>query len=258
MTKTIYIFIFILLLVILSGCENLFVKPAPSKFIPSAWDNRAVVLTSYGFIRGTRGEAGTWVWKGVPYARPPVGELRWKAPEDMQPWSGTRNTFEFCAPCTQIDLAFNGVSGKEDCLYLNIWRPQTPETGLPVYVWIHGGRNVLLSSSMFRSYYGHALAAQSTMVFVSVNYRLGAFGWLSHPALRENESPEDDSGNYGTLDIIHALQWIRENISAFGGDPENVLIASGAGGGRNILPCSFLPWQKVFFQKPCARAGVRY
>jgi para-nitrobenzyl esterase len=245
-----------LCLYLLAGCSLLSVQPAPSRFTPSAWENKALVLTSYGYVRGKREEPGAWVWKGIPYARPPVGDLRWKAPREMQPWYGDRYAYEFCAPCTQIDLAFNRVTGKEDCLYLNIWRPRTGETGLPVYVWVHGGRNRLLSASMLPSSHGGSLAVQSNMVFVSVNHRLGPFGWLSHPALQEGVSREDDSGNYGTLDLIHALRWIKENICAFGGDPDNVMITGGTGGGRNILSLIISPLAEGLFSKAMCQSGL--
>ncbi len=140
--------------------------------------------------------------------------------------------------CTQCDpLTGEQVLGNEDCLYLNVWRPQSEETELPVYVWIHGGGNVIGSANQVPTYYGSTLARKSNMVFVSINYRLGPFGWFTHPALRSGEPGDeaDDSGNYGTLDIIKALEWIQKNIKAFGGDPDKVLVTGSSSGGTDVL-----------------------
>jgi para-nitrobenzyl esterase len=149
-----------------------------------------------------------------------------------------------------------GISGSEDCLYLNVWRPLDAETGLPVYVWIHGGGNSLGASDIVPDYYGHRVASASRVVFVSVNYRLGPFGWLALPALREGVSAEDDSGNFGTLDLVHALRWIRDNIEAFGGDPRTVMISGESAGGMNVLSLIASPLARGLFHRALVQSGA--
>ncbi len=144
--------------------------------------------------------------------------------------------------------------GSEDCLFLNVWRPRTAERGLPVYVWIHGGGNSIGSASMTDEYSGTRLAHRSNMVFVSLNYRLGPFGWFTHPALREGTSAEDDSGNFGTLDIVHALRWIRDNIEAFGGDPGLVAVTGESAGGLNVLSLMISPPAEGLFHRVIAQS----
>lgn len=206
------------------------------------WKGRAVVATAYGTVEGIEDIHNTWVWKAIPYARPPVGDLRWKAPQNPEPWSETRQEADFCNQCPQFVFNQNGstpvIEGNEDCLYLNIWRPQTTETGLPVYFWIHGGSNVQGSAN---PYCGAAIASRANMVVVTINYRLGPFGWFTHPALRDGEDEIDRSGNYATLDIIKALEWVRDNIGAFGGNPQNVTIAGQSAGGINVLSLMISP-----------------
>jgi len=148
------------------------------------------------------------------------------------------------------------ILGTEDCLYLNVWRPASYQTRPPVYVWIHGGGNSTGSATYVKYYRGHRLAAAGNLVFVSVNYRLGPLGWFSHPALREGRSPEDDSGNFGTLDIIQALRWIRDNIAAFGGDPGTVLIAGESAGAMNVLSLLTCPAAAGLFHRAVIQSGV--
>ena len=226
-------------------------EPAAMRGAPGSWSGGAVAVTRFGVLRGRPDDADTWSWKGIPFAAPPVGELRWRAPRDPAPWAGVRDASRFGGRAVQFSPIGGGISGTEDCLYLNVWRPRDAETGLPVYVWIHGGGNSLGAADMVPDYYGHRVAAVSRVVFVSVNYRLGPFGWLALPALREGVSAEDDSGNFGTLDLVHALRWIRDNIAAFGGDPRTVMISGESAGGMNVLSliaspfagaCSTAPW----------------
>jgi para-nitrobenzyl esterase len=238
------------------GCATVQLKPASETFRPSVWEGDSLVLTRYGYVKGFEDSGDTWVWRGIPFADPPTAQLRWKAPREPHPWEGVRKARNFCQPCTQLNPIFPGrINGTEDCLYLNVWRPQSGKTGLPVYVWIHGGGNSIGSAFMISDYYGHALASESDMVFVSVNYRLGPFGWLSHPALEEGLSLEDDSGNYGTLDLIRALSWIQENIGAFGGDPGNVTIAGESAGGMNVLSLMISPLAKGLFSRAICQSG---
>jgi para-nitrobenzyl esterase len=224
---------------------------------PSRWSGDPLVGTRYGMVQGYEDADLTWVWKAIPFARPPVGELRWKAPRDPQPWSGVRRSREFSGGCTQyVPILSWIVDGSEDCLSLNVWRPRSDESGLPVYVWIHGGGNSMGSAAYVPDYYGSGLAAASNMVFVSVNYRLGPFGWFTHPALREGASPEDASGNYGTLDLIQALKWVRDNIEAFGGDPRNLIIAGESAGGMNVLSLLISPPARGLFSRALVESGA--
>ena len=223
---------------------------------PLVWDGGPLVRTHYGAVQGQEDRNGTWVWKAVPYARPPVGELRWKAPREPEPWNGARTRHFFAPPATQFRPLIGGLIGSEDCLYLNIWRPRGPQAALPVYVWIHGGGNSIGSAAYVPDYYGHRLAADGNLVFVSVNYRLGPFGWFTHPALREGRSAEDDSGNFGTLDLIQALRWIRDNIAAFGGDPATVLIAGESAGAMNVLSLLLSPAAAGLFHRAVIQSGA--
>jgi para-nitrobenzyl esterase len=214
---------------------------------PSAWNGTPEVRTRFGVVRGFGDADGTWVWKAIPFAAPPTGELRWRAPRDPAPWDGIRAARAFNPGCTQFNPLVGGIRGSEDCLALNVWRPKSAECDLPVYVWIHGGGNSIGSATMVHEYGGSRIARASNVIFVSLNYRLGPFGWFSHPALREGSSPEDDSGNYGTLDIIQALRWIQDNIAAFGGDPRNVAITGESSGGMNVLSMMLSPLSKGLF-----------
>jgi para-nitrobenzyl esterase len=230
--------------------------PRPAAMLPAgSWEGSPVAQTRCGLVRGFADEDATWVWKAIPFAAPPVGELRWRAPREPVPWAGIRAAREFNPGCTQFNPIVGGIRGSEDCLVLNIWRPQTREQGLPVYVWIHGGGNSIGSSVMVNEYRGNRLAHASNMVFVSLNYRLGPFGWFTLPALREGISPEDDSGNYGTLDIIQALKWIRDNIAAFGGDPHTVAVTGESAGGMNVLSLLISPLAEGLFSRAIAQSS---
>ena len=228
-------------------------KPSDHTYELGDWNNDAVVQTKYGLVAGYS-DKGTWCWKGIPYAAPPVGELRWKAPLDPVPWLGTRKTRKFGSSAAQVMLFF-GPTGSEDCLYLNIWRPQTSETDLPVYLYIHGGGNSI-GSSATTSYYGNAVAEKSNLLYISVNYRLGAMGWFMHPAVTGRGSPTDQSGNFGTLDLVKSLEWIRDNIRAFGGDPNNVTIAGESGGAFNVLSLLASPIAKGLFHRAVVESGL--
>lgn len=232
------------------------ILPETSTVLAGAeWNGNPVVQTRFGDVGGYKDTVDTFVWKAIPYARPPVGDLRWRAPRNPETWRGVRRKHSFSKGCTQYGV-LGGINGSEDCLYLNIWRPRNMERNLPVYVWIHGGGNSMGSATLVADYYGHRLASRSQMVFVSLNYRLGPFGWLTHPALREGVSPEDDSGNYGTLDIIQALKWIRENITAFGGDPSRVMITGESAGGINVLSLLISPVAEGLFSRAICQSGM--
>jgi para-nitrobenzyl esterase len=230
--------------------------PAVVHAAPGAWTGGEIALTRYGALRGRADKAGTWSWKGIPFAAPPVGELRWRAPRECAPWAGVRDASRFGSRAVQFQPVVGGIAGSEDCLYLNVWRPRDGETGLPVYVWIHGGGNSLGAADMVPDYSGHRVASASRVVFVSVNYRLGPFGWLALPALREGVSAEDDSGNFGTLDLVQALRWIRDNIEAFGGDPRTVMISGESAGGMNVLSLIASPLARGLFHRALVQSGA--
>ncbi len=215
------------------------------------------VKTKYGQLMGISDENNTWAWKGIPYARPPVSDLRWKAPKAPRKWKGVRDAKEECEPCTQLYTTSKWIRqpyaiGSEDCLYLNIWRPQSREKKLPVYVWIHGGSN---NFGKAEDYNGSVLASKSNVVVVVVQYRLGPLGWFTHPELRSGKKPKDDSGNYGTLDTIQALKWVQKNIKAFGGDPHNVLITGESAGAHNVMNLVTSPLAEGLFQKAMSQSG---
>ena len=228
-------------------------EPANTTFKLSPWHDNALVQTKYGLVSGFS-DKGSWCWKGIPYADPPIGSFRWKAPRAPTPWIGTRKTKKFGSSAAQY-MPFLGPIGSEDCLYLNIWRSKTPETKLPVYLYIHGGGNSIGSSADV-SYYGNAIVEKSNLLYVSVNYRLGAMGWFMHPAVPSNGSPEDKSGNFGTLDLIKALEWVRDNIEAFGGNPKNVTIAGESGGAFNVFSLLISPHAKRLFHHAIAESGL--
>lgn len=231
--------------------------PTDSSTVPS-WTGGPIVETVYGSVEGFEDEQSTWAWKAIPYAKPPVDELRWESPQNPDSWEGTLAETEFCEPCSQYSqISPDTMMGSEDCLYLNVWRPQTEETNLPVYVWIHGGGNSMGSAGQSTGYYGTDLANKSNMVFVSMNYRLGPIGWFTHPALRSGKSgdEESDSGNFGTLDLIQSLKWIRDNIEAFGGDPNNVMITGESAGALNVLALMVSPPAENLFHRALAQSA---
>ncbi|MFX1317833.1 MAG: carboxylesterase/lipase family protein [Promethearchaeota archaeon] len=228
-------------------------KPSDKTYELGKWNDEANVQTKYGLVRGFS-DKGTWCWKGIPYGTPPVGELRWKAPLDPIPWLGTRKTTRFGNSAAQV-MPIMGSTGSEDCLYLNIWRPKSSETELPVYLYIHGGGNSI-GSSATPTYYGNTVADKSNLMYISVNYRLGAMGWFKHPAVTGSGSPEDQSGNYGTLDLVKSLEWVKENIRAFGGNPNNVTIAGESGGAFNVLSLLVSPSAKGLFHRAVVESGM--
>ena len=204
----------------------------------STWTWDETVQTLYGPVVGFEDGADAWVWKAIPYAQPPVAKLRWRAPIDPDPWSRPRAETEFCSECPQYDIG-GDVFGDEDCLYLNVWRPQSDETGLPVYFWIHGGGNSGGSASN-DAYNGANIASRSDLVVVTVNYRLGPLGWFTHPSLRSGEGDHelDDSGNYGTLDQNgNVYQW--NDLSGAAGKFRGLRGGFWAGGGVTLQKSTF-------------------
>ncbi|MEJ7929348.1 carboxylesterase family protein [Ramlibacter sp. AN1015] len=211
-----------------------------------------VVSTTLGRLRGRLvappGQAPVHAFTGIPYAAPPIGPLRWRPPQPVQPWPGTREATGFGPDLPQAPNArLRGPHQDEDCLYLNVWTPARHDgAALPVLVWIHGGGFVGGSGSDARSD-GARMAAEGAVV-VSVNYRAGLFGYLAHPALSA-ESPERVSGNYGLLDQLAALRWVREHIAAFGGDASRVTAFGVSAGSASIALMLVSPQARGLFDQ---------
>ncbi|WP_300975089.1 carboxylesterase family protein [Sphingomonas sp. LHG3406-1] len=215
-----------------------------------------VVNAPAGTVRGTT-SGSLRVFKGIPFAKPPVGDLRWRAPASLERWSGERAATDFGPACVQPSAGapniYNGVTlpMSEDCLSLNIWTPAKARNA-PVIVWIHGG-SLLTGSSREALYDGQRLAERGIVV-VSINYRLGVLGWLAHPDLgKENASGR--SGNYGLLDQIAALRWVQQNVRAFGGDPAKVTIAGESAGGLSALYMMTSPAARRLFRGAIAQSA---
>ena len=212
-------------------------------------------LTGGGAVEGV-GWHGLVVYKGIPYAAPPLGELRWREPQPAAPWQGVRKAARFAPACMQKGVSMPGETPpeiSEDCLYLNIWAPAQHGAGnLPVMVWIHGGGYSNGSAAM-PLYWGDRLAHKG-VILVTVAYRLGPFGFLAHPELTR-ESAHQSSGNYGLMDQIAALQWVQKNIAAFGGDPQRVTIAGQSAGAMAVSALVASPRAKGLFQRAIGESG---
>jgi para-nitrobenzyl esterase len=206
-----------------------------------------------GLLEGTV-EDGLAVYRGIPFAAPPVGDLRWRAPQPAARWTGVRKADSFGRACLQINQAIaNLPAPSEDCLYLNVWTPATrADERRPVMVWIHGG-GFTAGTPPERLYHGEAIAAKGVVV-VTVAYRLGVFGFLAHPALSA-ENNRRVSGNYGLLDMIAALQWVKKNIAAFGGDPGRVTIFGESAGGIAVSMLCASPLANGLFQAAISQSG---
>jgi para-nitrobenzyl esterase len=216
-----------------------------------------IACTAQGAVRGVV-EGDMLAFKGIPYARPPVGALRWKPTEAAEGWSGVRDGSHFGPICPQI--IGQEIKGDEDCLTVNVWRPRVkPAQALPVMVWLTGGGNHSLSgqgSAGFGglTYSGEKLVPQG-VVFVSYNLRLGVLGFLTHPAL-DAERPEKISGNYGSLDQIAMLRWLKANIAAFDGDPNKVFLFGTSAGGGNICALMTSPLTRGLIHGAAMQSSV--
>ena len=214
------------------------------------------VRTQAGLVQGTS-ENGLTAYLGVPFAAPPVGDLRWRAPQPPLPWSGTRMADMFAPGCMQVPIVFAAlgigpVPTSEDCLYLNVWTPaKSPHDHLAVMVWIYGG-GFTSGATSIPTYDGKNLAKKGVVV-VSVAYRVGPFGFLAHPELSAENSGH--SGNYGLLDQIAGLQWVKLNIAAFGGDPKRVTIFGESAGGISVSMLAASPLAKGLFQRAISESG---
>lgn len=232
------------------GCSQLLAQP--------------IVQTRTGKISGTQLPTGIRVFKGVPFAAPPVGALRWKAPQPVTPWTDVKNCTAYGAsPMQGKPSPFGPWTWgylipqepiSEDCLYLNVWSgAKSDKEKRPVLVWIYGG-GFTSGGSGCAIYDGEAMAKQG-IVFVSINYRVGIFGFFAHPELTK-ESGHNASGNYGLMDQAAALQWVKNNIAAFGGDPGNITIAGQSAGSMSVHAMVATPLTKGLFQKAIAQSGA--
>jgi len=213
------------------------------------------------------------VFKGIPFATPPIGPLRWRPPQPVAPWPGIRDATKPSQPCMQslqgtdgfiqplaaaygAPYALQQLDPSEDCLYLNVWTPQLqPDAHLPVMVWLHGGSN-RVGSGTEAGYDGISLAARGVIV-VTINYRLGVMGFFAHPELTA-ESPHHSSGNYGLLDQIEALRWVKQNIAQFGGDPENVTLFGESAGSVDATTLMASPLSANLFRRVIAESGPAF
>jgi para-nitrobenzyl esterase len=216
-----------------------------------------VVQTTGGKIRGVTRASGGAEFLGIPYAQPPVGDLRWHEPVPVQPWKDVRDASSFGAPCAQPPLGDwnrrDAAFSKEDCLFLNVLTPVWPaKEPLPVMVWLHGGANEggTASSPLYKD----GTLVQHGIMLVTVNYRLGVFGFLAHPELTR-ESPHKASGNYGLMDQIAALHWVQDNIAKFGGDPSNVTVFGQSAGAQDTSFLMTSPLAKGLFHKAILESG---
>jgi para-nitrobenzyl esterase len=216
-----------------------------------------IVSTTDGKVRGVSRPSGGAEFIGIPYAQPPVGDLRWREPLPAQSWTGVREAKTFGAPCAQPVLGdwnkHDSETSKEDCLFLNVITPAWPlKARLPVMFWIHGGANVggTASSALYKD----GTLAQHGVVLVTVNYRLGIFGFLAHPELTR-ESSRHASGNYALMDQIAALRWVRDNIAKFGGDPKNITLFGQSAGAVDVSFLMTSPLSKDLFQRAIAQSG---
>jgi para-nitrobenzyl esterase len=215
-----------------------------------------IVTIQTGKIKGVAAD-GLIAFKGIPFAAPPVGELRWRPPQPLAKWQGVRSAADYAHDCMQLpfpsDAAPLGTPPAEDCLYLNVWVPAPRAAApMPVLVWIYGGGFVNGGSSP--AVYDGSQFARSGVVLVSFNYRLGRFGFFAHPALTK-EDPNGLLGNYAYMDQLAALRWIQKNIGAFGGDPKNVTVFGESAGGGSVHMLLTSPLAKGLFQKAVIESG---
>jgi len=220
------------------------------------------VSLANGSVQGVV-EDDVLVWHGLPYAQPPVGDLRWRAPQPVENWAGVRDATERHSECVQAETTTqwqrtSRMVGSEDCLIVDVYRPNRADyqdEKLPVYVWIHGGSN---NFGTAKQYDGRNLVENSDVVMVVVQYRLGPLGWFFHPDVQTaGADPVSDSGNFGTMDTVQALKWIQANIANFGGDPDNVTITGESAGAHNVLNLMVSPQASDgLFHKAVSQSGA--
>ncbi len=233
---------------------------------PPVAEPATVRATSSGELIGFSVDAvGAHVWRSVPFAAPPVGDLRWRAPRPVSAWDGMREALDHAPWCVQMQTALDGrdaeigaLAGQEDCLYLNVYAPamtaeQAAAANLPVMMWIHGGGNVW---GRAEQYDASVLAARHNVLVVVIQYRLGPLGWFAHPAIRASgETPDDETANFAVLDMVAALEWIQAEIDAFGGDPSRVTIFGESAGGHNVGALLASPKAAGLFHRAILQSG---
>ena len=234
----------------LAGCSSSTTEPQRDPRIAAGLE----VTTSDGPVRGAA-DKGARSWKGIPFAAPPTGPNRFRAPQPVTPWTAVREATAFGSNCAQSNLEGKFGSGTEDCLFLNVWSPDpAPLKARPVMVFVHGGAFVIGSGSG-GIYDGTALASSRDVVIVTLNYRLGALGFLAHSALLA-EDPANGTGNYGLLDQRAALQWVKKNIRAFGGDPDDVTLFGESAGAWSVSLHLTAPSSAGLFQRAIVESGA--
>lgn len=239
------VFIFSLVLAVVTGAPMRGAEP--------------VVTVTGGAIRGRLlPEAHGAVFRGIPFAAPPVGDLRWREPQPVRAWSGVREADKPGAPAAQPPLGWNdpvAAASNEDCLYLDVWTPTLSATDrLPVMVWLHGGANIAGGGGFDPVYHGGPLITHG-VILVVVEYRVGIFGFLAHPELTR-ESPHHSSGNYALLDQLAALRWVHDNIARFGGDPGNVTVFGQSAGSMDVIGLLSSPLSRGLIHRAIAQSGV--
>ena len=247
-------FLIALLFIMLPACSS---EHAPDPALVP--DVGIEVTTTAGPVLGGRSENGAQTWLGVPFAAPPVGNLRWQAPEPPEAWRDPREALQHPPWCPQttngIDelhgIGKGQLKGTEDCLYLDVYAPSGSDKGSahPVMVWVHGGSNVWGRAEL---YDGSHLAEAEDVVVVVIQYRLGPLGWFSHPALAE----EGQTANFALLDIVRALEWVQENAAVFGGDPDRVTLFGESAGAKNILALLAMPHADGLYNAAIVQSGL--
>lgn len=221
-----------------------------------------VLEVATGRIRGRR-HGGIWSYRGIPYARSPAGPLRWRPPEAVVPWTGVRDATAFGPiapqrpPIPGVGVPGDPLDQSEDCLSLSVWTPAPDGARRPVMVWIHGG-GFTSGTGAGVLYRGADLALHGDVVVVTVNYRLGALGFLAHPALAEDGAGAGTAGNWGLLDQVAALRWVREHAATFGGDPDNVTVFGESAGAMSISALLAMPMADGLFHRAVVQSGPPY
>ena len=260
--KTITYLFFVILL--LSGCET--TQSVRLNLEENLLSPETRLMTDNGPVIGFIDQLGVKKWLGIPFAEPPISELRWRAPIKINNWKTLKEVNSFSPPCTQFQSSLTAdglvkpgdIIGSEDCLYLNVYAPNSSKNKLennnellPVMVWIHGGGN---TTGMPSEYNPEIFVKTENIIFVSMSYRLGFFGWLSHPLIRE-QSGLNASSNFGLLDQIMAVQWVKDNIQFFGGNPDNITIFGESAGGQDVIALYTSPIAKGLFERAISQSG---
>ena len=260
--KTITYLFFVILL--LSGCET--TQSVRLNLEENLLSPETRLMTDNGPVIGFIDQLGVKKWLGIPFAEPPISELRWRAPIKINNWKTLKEVNSFSPPCTQFQSSLTAdglvkpgdIIGNEDCLYLNVYAPSSLKNKLennnellPVMVWIHGGGN---TTGMPSEYNPEIFVKTENIIFVSMSYRLGFFGWLSHPLIRE-QSGLNASSNFGLLDQILAVQWVKDNIQFFGGNPNNITIFGESAGGQDVIALYTSPIAKGLFERAISQSG---